>query len=185
MRKRAWLLSASGAAILAAGLGGGVAFGAVQSVPDSGGTIHGCYKPSGYATGALMVIDTDAGQSCPSDTTAINWNQTGPSGPAGPSTAGPSGLDVTTVFNQVGYNGETQQKALCPSSHPYALGGGVLQVSGASQGNVLESSPTGSGGSITPDAGTWNPANTAEGWYGHISSNSSNEVWTVYAICSK
>ena len=46
--------------------------------------IHGCYKKSG----ALRVIDTDAPKpkdaACGKSETALDWNATGPTGPAGP-----------------------------------------------------------------------------------------------------
>lgn len=66
-------------------LGGGLAWAAI---PDSAGTIHGCYN----AKGALSVIDGTS--NCKSNETALTWNQTGlrgatgPQGPAGPPAAG-------------------------------------------------------------------------------------------------
>jgi hypothetical protein len=65
---------------------GGVAW---ASIPDGSGVIHGCYKLGNPAKGAVLVIDSDAGESCPAGTAPLNWNQTGPQGPSGP--AGPSG----------------------------------------------------------------------------------------------
>lgn len=53
---------------------------ALASIPDSSGLIHGCYKES---TGQLRIIDT-ATDSCANNELAIQWNQTGPQGPAGP-----------------------------------------------------------------------------------------------------
>jgi hypothetical protein len=60
---------------IAAAFAGGVVH---ASIPDSSGVIHGCYKNSNPAQGALTVIDTDLGQTCPSGTTALSWNQSGP-----------------------------------------------------------------------------------------------------------
>jgi len=54
------------------------------SIPDSAGVIHGCYQTS---NGSLRVIDTDAGGKCSSGENPLNWNQTGPVGPRGPSDA--------------------------------------------------------------------------------------------------
>src|SRR6266540_988382 len=54
---------------------------AYASIPGPDGVIHGCYKTSNPAQGALIAIDS--GASCPSGYTALNWNQTGPQGPAG------------------------------------------------------------------------------------------------------
>jgi len=63
-----------------------VAGAAYAAIPDSGGTIHGCYLK---ATGLLRVIDTGKGQACTRFETAISWNEGGVPGPAGP--AGPQG----------------------------------------------------------------------------------------------
>jgi hypothetical protein len=51
-------------------LGGGLI--AQAAIPDSAGVIHACRKNSG---GALRVIDTDAGQTCMANETALNWRQ--------------------------------------------------------------------------------------------------------------
>src|SRR5258708_20634219 len=59
--------------------GGAIAY---ASIPAPSGTIDACYKTSGPAQGALIVIDSAA--TCPSGTAPLNWNQTGPQGPAGP-----------------------------------------------------------------------------------------------------
>jgi hypothetical protein len=50
---------------------GGVAF---ATIPDSSGTIHGCYGPQGN----LRVVDSAAG--CRNSETALSWNQQGPPG---------------------------------------------------------------------------------------------------------
>src|SRR5258708_28352907 len=67
--------------------GGAIAY---ASIPAPNGTIDGCYKTSGPAQGALIIIDSTA--TCPSGTAALNWNQTGPQGPAGPAPPGPGGV---------------------------------------------------------------------------------------------
>lgn len=71
----------------------GVAFGiggAVwASIPDAAGVIHACYKTQ---NGQVRIIDPGAGGSCQPSETAIQWNQTGTQGPAGPQgVQGPSG----------------------------------------------------------------------------------------------
>jgi hypothetical protein len=53
---------------------------ALASIPDGNGVIHGCRNK---VTGALRVIDTDAGQRCAPTEAALTWNQQGPPGPAG------------------------------------------------------------------------------------------------------
>src|SRR3954451_9920514 len=60
------------ALVLAAG---GVAF---ATIPDSGGTIHGCYQKG---NGNLRVVE--AAGDCRGNETAITWNQQGPPGPPG------------------------------------------------------------------------------------------------------
>ena len=63
---------------------GGMAW---ASVPGADGVIRGCYDAR---SGGVRIIDVAAGQSCRSNETSVNWNQTGRAGPAGP--AGPAGL---------------------------------------------------------------------------------------------
>jgi hypothetical protein len=50
---------------------GGVAY---ATIPDSNGTIHGCFKKS---NGDLRVVESSAG--CKADESSIQWNQQGPS----------------------------------------------------------------------------------------------------------
>ena len=81
------LLIASGTAL--ALLAGGTAAGAAIASPtDSSGVIYGCYTTKAL-NGSHALVLQDVGTTCPSGTTAINWNQQGPAGPAGP--AGPTG----------------------------------------------------------------------------------------------
>lgn len=61
------------------------------AIPDSDdGEIHGCWI-QGFTSNLrdLYLIDKQAGESCPSGTTAIKWNQTGPKGDTGDT--GPQG----------------------------------------------------------------------------------------------
>lgn len=62
-------------------LAGGIAY---ASIPDSSGVIHGCYNKS---SGTLNVIDSSLTKSCPSGYLPLNWSQSGPTGPRGPSDA--------------------------------------------------------------------------------------------------
>ena len=80
-RKRV-IVFAVAAALLAAGA-------AYATIPDANGVIHGC---SATKDGSLRVIDPDAGQSCGTKESALDWNAkgvTGPQGPQGP--IGPTG----------------------------------------------------------------------------------------------
>lgn len=71
-QKGAYLLGLMVASIA----GGLVSAVALASIPDSAGTIHGCYKTS---TGMLKVIDS-ATQTCASGESALNWSQNGGGG---------------------------------------------------------------------------------------------------------
>jgi hypothetical protein len=56
------------------------------SIPSPTGVVNGCYDPrSAY----VRVVDTALGQTCTTAEKALNWNQTGPQGPAG--ATGPQG----------------------------------------------------------------------------------------------
>jgi hypothetical protein len=90
--------------VVAAAIGAGAL--AYAAIPDGSGVIHGCYA---NRDGSLRVIDPSAGGTCDSrKETALDWSQTGPQGPPGPS-AGfyatkrdqvhllPGGADTTVV----------------------------------------------------------------------------------------
>lgn len=129
-----WTVGVSALA-LATAAGTGIA---VAAIPDSGGVIHGCYKPQsdGHST-ALSVIDTALTNGhCPGGNTELTWNQTGPQGPAGATgPAGPAGPAATAqdVNSQVTYNvGSTGATPVnvtldCPAG-TLALNGGVDHV---------------------------------------------------------
>ncbi|MFZ1879569.1 MAG: hypothetical protein WAU41_05330 [Gaiellaceae bacterium] len=53
---------------------------AEATIPDSGGTIHGCYKNVG---GDLRVIDPGTGVACSPSETSLGWSQTGAKGLTG------------------------------------------------------------------------------------------------------
>jgi hypothetical protein len=102
MRRKA-IIAATLAVVLAS-----VAGIAVASIPDSNGVIHGCRN---LKSGALRVIDSEAGQTCDSKTeAALTWNQTGPQGPAG----SPGLSNVHVVIDQLHGSGTVSQTLLCP-----------------------------------------------------------------------
>jgi len=68
---------------IALGAAGGVAY---SSIPDPQGVIHGCVNDT---RGALRVIDSPSA-SCDAGETALDWNQQGQTGPAGPAGAVPT-----------------------------------------------------------------------------------------------
>lgn len=89
MTRRAYLVLT----IICVLLGGGIAYAAI---PDSAGSatpgrIHGCYRTSNPAKGALIVIDAEAGQSCPSGYATLNW---------GPPVLGVETFDLTLTGEQ-------------------------------------------------------------------------------------
>jgi type VI secretion system secreted protein Hcp len=65
---------------------------AVASIPDSEGVIRACYSTR---TGAVRVIDGEAGATCQRGERALDWNQRGPAGepgePGAPGAPGPQG----------------------------------------------------------------------------------------------
>jgi hypothetical protein len=62
---------------------------ALAAIPGAGGVITGCYDSK---TGALRVIDVQAGKTCAKGELQLTWNQTGPQGLPGPiGTPGPAG----------------------------------------------------------------------------------------------
>jgi hypothetical protein len=92
-------IALAAAGLTAALIIGGTAYGAsasTSSIPDSSGTIHGCYNKE---NGALRVIDPTT-QQCLTPEIAIQWNQTGQQGPAG--TAGVNGTNGNTILNGTG-----------------------------------------------------------------------------------
>src|SRR5258708_17064396 len=93
--------------------GGAIAY---ASIPAPNGTIDGCYKTSGPAQGALIIIDSTA--TCPSGTAALNWNQTGPQGPAGPSPAGAGGVGGGGYNGGAAAVGVGNNPAVCPPGPP-------------------------------------------------------------------
>lgn len=93
-RLRRWSRLRVGASIALAGalVATGAVLVASAEIPSSSdGVIHGCYQRPGLLAnpGALRVVDTEAGQRCRSNETALSWRQIGETGPAGP--AGPQG----------------------------------------------------------------------------------------------
>jgi len=90
--------------IAALAVAGGVAY---ATIPDSTGTIHGCYLRSG---GAVRVID-DSTTNCKTNEMSLDWNRQGVQGPPGPpgeqgqqgqqgqpGPPGPPGVDLTKIY---------------------------------------------------------------------------------------
>jgi hypothetical protein len=92
---------------------GGVAF---ATIPDSQGTIHGCYLK---ANGSLRVAESAS--DCRSSELPIQWNQTGPTGPTG--LQGPPGSGGQTVAFD-----EKPGEVTTQSNTPVDLGGPSVTV---------------------------------------------------------
>jgi hypothetical protein len=164
MRIRARLAVLLGSIAVVLGAGAGFAF---ASIPAPDGTINGCYKTSNPAQGALIVIDSTA--TCPSGTSSLNWNQTGP---PGPSTAGATGLDLVFV-QATGNPGNVTTIAYCPSDHPYVVSGGFSTNSSP----VNASFPVSGNGNGTGPEGT-----SGNGW---AAADTTGSPIGVFAICAK
>ena len=129
---------------------GGVA---VAAIPDSGGTIHGCYQQTG---GNLRVVESAA--DCRNSERAISWNQQGPPGPPG------SGSIVHAFGPVVVPLGQT---ATLARSGPFTfigrcLGGfsvarGDTIVSTTEEHSAFDATPTGIGGGRNLDFGPTTP----------------------------
>lgn len=65
---------ATGAALATAG---SIAWAAI---PDAGGVFHACVNGN---SGIVRLIDTEAGESCHTNESAVSWGQIGPQGPPG------------------------------------------------------------------------------------------------------
>ena len=121
MTRRKWTVSAIAlAAMLAAA---GVAY---ATIPDSAGTIHGCYAKSG---GSVRVIDAGV-TNCKSTETSLDWNvqgQQGPQGAQGPQgPAGPQGGPGPQ--GQQGPAGPQGQTGASGLSHAYAASTTLVPV---------------------------------------------------------
>jgi hypothetical protein len=154
------ILVASGAAL--ALLAGGTAAGAAIAGPiDSNGVIYGCYTIKAV-NGSHALVLQDAGTTCPSGTTPIQWNQQGQQGPAGP--PGPQGPKGDT-----GATGPAGPAGPTGPQGPAGAGATVSQLSAGDSHcpNGGASITDGNGniayvcnGSSQPSAPSASPANT-------------------------
>jgi len=81
LRRRGLRLLVASTVVLA--LAGGIAYAAI---PDSGGTIHSCFKPADSKKpggAAISVIDSENGGMCKEGEAELTFNQQGPAGPQG------------------------------------------------------------------------------------------------------
>jgi hypothetical protein len=176
------------------------------AIPDSStGVITGCYKAS---TGALRVIDAQAGAACAKSDLEVSWNQVGPRGPDGPQgvpgpmgpqgptgpqgPAGPQGpegpqgpagtADVDDViFNLTIAPGQSQAMVNCPVGGKATGGGYHITAVPVDWQNPYVS---GTGPVIDVDQfGVGTPV----GWFVHVyngTAGSANINGTMWALCS-
>jgi hypothetical protein len=105
------LAGAGGAVVVVALASGGV----IASIPDSTGTIHGCYESY---SGALRVIDTQT-QQCFAGEVAIFWNQTGANGQQGI----PGAIGATGAAGARGAQGSVGPKGPAGDNGPAGVAG--------------------------------------------------------------
>src|SRR5579862_8663149 len=177
--RRRGLLIAAAIAVLA--IGAGVAY---ATIPDSGGTIHGCYDNK---SGQLRVIDPSAGGACTNKETSLSWSQTGPQGPPGQNgtngtngTNGVSGYEIVTKtlplpggFDDEPGTGQIDDVS-CPTGKK-VLGGGVTVDS---SGLPLFAT------SVVRYSG---PLSGGSGWTAFVQrtdNQSQTAQWTLWAICA-
>ena len=145
-------------------LGAGIAR---ATIPDSVGTIHGCYKK---ATGDLSVIDPGAGATCKPSEASLDWGQKGVDGSAGPQGvqghAGPQGAQgpdgvadyqIVTAQATTAINGSPPATAFFSASCPAGTitTGGGYQIPASANVTPVNSSSDGSSWlvDVTGDAG--------------------------------
>ena len=88
-RPRIILIATGATLVLIAG--STTAYAAIAGPVDSSGVIHGCYTNKAI-NGTHALVLQDSSTNCPNGTTAISWNQQGPTGATGPQgPAGPAG----------------------------------------------------------------------------------------------
>jgi collagen type VII alpha len=143
----------TGATALALVAGGTAAGAAIASSPvSSSGVIDGCYTTAATPGGSHVFVLQNQGTKCPSGTTAISWNQTGPAGPAGPTGAtGPAGATGPTgpqgPTGATGAQGQTGPGLTVSAASLGACGNGGIQVNDAYSdvGDVCNGAPGATG----------------------------------------
>ena len=123
---------------------------ALAAIPGAGGVITGCYDKR---SGAMRVIDAQAGKTCTKDELKLTWNQLGPQGPQGlkgdpgpqglqgikgdkgdPGTPGISGLDYNGI--QVYPSGDFATGTVTCLNGKHMIGGGATILRDLSDPNI-------------------------------------------------
>jgi hypothetical protein len=148
-RKLAAVLVAIIAAVL---VGAGIAY---ASIPGPDGVIHACYKNS---DGSLKAIDSAA--NCPNGYTPLNWNQTGPQGPAGDL----SGLEYVQAISA---NDASQFKTVvvtCPTGKVVVSGGGFTGGGSMALRDSYAQFPVGGNPGDAWTVTAWKPVDDGQAW---------------------
>ena len=125
---------------------------ASASIPDPTGVIHGCRN---NALGLIRVIDPANGQQCRATETALDWNNTGPTGVPGDKgatgDAGPAGAKGATGDpGPIGPKGPTGDPG--PTGGPALVDTAEATIPGST--NLTTTNPT-SIIAVSPAAGTY------------------------------
>jgi hypothetical protein len=151
MRNRTALLAAGFAAVLVAG-GGTALAAAASSGPVSGGVVYGCYTNAAInGSHALVLQNAGTGggpPTCPSGTTEVSWNQTGPQGI--PGATGATG--ATGPQGPIGLTGATGPTGAIGPAGPTGLTGAMGPAGPAgAQGSAGPTGAQGPGLAVAPE----------------------------------
>jgi hypothetical protein len=178
-------------AIVALGVAGGIAY---AGIPGGNGVISGCYAKSG----ALRVIDSEAGAKCSALQKPISWNQQGPQGqPGSPGRDGVSGYDVLIQSPVRVDPGELAQSIQhCYPGHVPISGGwypsdanGTVTIDSVISWQDVLAVASAPYPYFHQGAGTWPirlsmPTNGGAGWLVTLRNLSDEAIWyQVYAVC--
>jgi hypothetical protein len=148
---------------------------AYATIPDSQGVIHGCRKLNNPAKGSVIVVDSEAGESCPSGFAELNWNQTGFTGYR---------LVSRSAEGTYPPNSDGGLIVQCSSGErPLGGGGGILRADGSqAQGLKSEFALTHSSNPVD-----WDGDGVFEGWHIQVRYiGDTTEILTlrVWVICA-
>jgi hypothetical protein len=108
-KKTAFVLAVASAAVV----GGASTVLVNAAIPDTSGTIHGCYRTGGLLqSGALRVIDTGTSQTCNNNETGLNWSQSGGSGGGAPVVHDANGQTLGTLLRSTSNGAEVYNATL-------------------------------------------------------------------------
>jgi hypothetical protein len=148
---------------------------AATAVPPN--TIHACVNSTTHVL-SNVYTNPNSNVTCPTGSYRVIW-------PNGPATAGPTGLDVITIYESGG-DSTGASLASCPSDHPYAIGGGGVSTtstdwSNPSSAHLVQSRPI----NVAAGPTNYSAPNPPTGWFVVGDPLSSGAYVAAYAICAK